>query len=216
MHSTTQQVNQTPLDVKPRRMNFPFSTLKKGYFFDDNLLKYAYIAALSATFPEGEAEFIASVRLFRDQIDDPDMQKQISGFIGQEAHHSQQHKAFNLTLKKLGFDVPRLEGVFEKQIKKTLKGLSNEERLAYTVCFEHLTAILAEEFLSNPDVLNGMDETIAQLLLWHSVEEIEHKGVAFDLYMATVGDRTLLRKAQRHATFELNYRNALYIIRLAW
>lgn len=209
-------VNHTPVSVKPRRMDFPFADMKDGYFFDDNILKSAYIAALSATFPEGEAEFIASVRLFRDQIDDKEMQEQISGFIGQEAHHSQQHKAFNQKLKGMGFDVPRLEKVFEKHIHKNVAKRSPAERLALTVCFEHLTAILAEEFLGNPERLVGMDDTIAKMLRWHSVEEIEHKSVAFDLYMSCVGNRKLLHKAQRWATFELNYRNMLYIVRLLW
>ena len=214
--SAVPATNHTPVDVRPRRMDFPFGELKDRYFFDDNLLKSVYIAALSATFPGGEAEFIKSVRFYQDQIEDPEMQKQIRGFIGQEAHHSQQHQAFNRALKPLGFDVPRLEKAFEKDLEWSIKNRSERQRLAFTVCLEHQTAILADEFLTNPKVLQGMDEPIAQLLRWHAVEEIEHKGVAFDVFMQCVGDRELLHKAQRMATVIFTYRTVKYMIKLLW
>ena len=209
-------LNHTPLVVKPRRMAFPFSEVTQRRFYDGNLLKSAYIAALSATFPAGEAEFIESVRMFRDQISDPELKEQIRGFIGQEAHHSKEHRRFNEVLVNLGFDVLRLEKVFEKDLASSIKNRSPAERLAYTVCFEHQTAILAHEFLTNPAVLEGMDATIRELLLWHAVEEIEHKSVAFDLYMACVGDRALLRRAQKDATLTFTRRVSKYMCLLLW
>jgi len=209
-------VNYAPIDVKPRRMNFPFTEVSSRYFYDNNLLKSAYMASLSATFPAGEGEFIDSVRLFRDKIDDPELKQQIKGFIGQEGHHSYQHKQFNMALKDLGFDAVRLEKVFEKDLKRILKGKNDKTRLAFTVCFEHQTAILADEFLTNPKVLEGMDDTIADLMRWHAIEEIEHKGVAFDVYMSAVGDRELLRRAQRIATIMFSARVAKYMVLLMW
>jgi len=208
------QANHTPLQIKPRRMTFPFASMGSRYFFDDNLLKSAYMAALSATFPAGEGEFIETVRLFRDEVEDPELKEQIRGFIGQEGHHSHQHKQFNQTLKTLGFDAVRLEQVFEKDMTGDLVGKSNAERLAYTVCFEHQTAILANELITNPNVLKGMDETIYDLMMWHAVEEIEHKSVAFDLYMLCVGDRALLRKVQKEATAMFMRRISKYMFLL--
>jgi predicted metal-dependent hydrolase len=61
-----------------------------------------------------------------------------------------------------------------------------------------------------------MDPTIKSLLEWHAVEEIEHKGVAFDVYMETVGDRKLLHKAQRFATFLFQYRVTKYMVIMMW
>ena len=216
MTSETAQDSKTPFLIKPRRMNFPFAKVKKKYFFDDNLLKSAYMAAMSATFPAGEGEFIETVRLFRDQVEDSDLKAQIKGFIGQEGHHSYQHKQFNVALQKLGFDAVRLEQIFDKDLEHTIKDLSAEERLAFTVCFEHQTAILAEEFLTNDTLLEGMDETFKSLMLWHSVEEIEHKSVAFDLYMQCVGDRELLKKMQRKAVLIFTLRVHKYMLYLMW
>jgi len=196
----SQTLNYTPVEVKPRRMAFAFDQVAKRYFFDDNALKSADIAALSATFPAGEGEFISSVRMFKDKIDDPVLQEQIKGFIGQEGQHSQQNRQFNVAIKNLGVDEVRLEKVFEKDMKRSLKARTKETRLAFTVCFEHQTAILANEFFTNPKVLEGRDEHFAELMRWQSIEEIEHKGGAFELYKRTMGDRKLLNKAQRIAT----------------
>jgi len=214
--TTAHAPNKTPLTVKPRRMVFPYASLKTKNFFDDNLLKSAYMAAMSSTFPGGEGEFIDSVRLFRDQVEDEDLKQQIRGFIGQEGHHSHQHKQFNVALQKLGFDAVRLEKSFDKDLQRTIKDLSPEQRLAFTVSFEHQTAILAEEFLTNPQLLDGMDDVFKQLMLWHSVEEIEHKSVAFDLYMHCVGDRKLLKKMQRKAVFMFSFRVSKYMMFLMW
>jgi predicted metal-dependent hydrolase len=39
--------------------------------------------------------FVETVRNVRDQIYDEQLQKDISGFIGQEAHHARAHEQFN-------------------------------------------------------------------------------------------------------------------------
>jgi uncharacterized protein len=211
-----QAASLTPMEVKARRMDFPYDDVSQRDFFDNNAVKSAYIAALSATFPAGEGEFIKSVRMFRDQTNDEELRSQVKGFIGQEAHHSLQHKRFNIALKEKGLDVPRLEGVFEKDLAWSIKKRSNEQRLAFTVCVEHMTAMLANDFLTNPERLRGMDPTIEHLMRWHAVEEIEHKSVAFDLYMDCVGDRDLLRRSMKIAAVLLSYRFAKYTVKLLW
>lgn len=195
-------------------MNFPYQEMAKRDFFDDNCLKSAYIAALSATFPAGEGEFIKSVRMFQDKTKDPELKQQIRGFIGQEAHHSLQHKQFNEALRDKGYDVPRLEKVFEKDLEWSIKGRSSKERLAFTVVVEHMTAILAYDFLTKPERLEGMDEAIRPLMLWHAVEELEHKSVAFDLYMEVIGDRELLFRSMKIARVLLPYRFMKYTVKL--
>lgn len=214
--STVDSASKTPLSVKARHMEFPYERMESKDFFDNNCLKSAYLAAMSATFPEGEAEFIKSVRNFRDQTNDPELKAQIKGFIGQEAHHSLQHKRFNQALKQKGYDVPRLEGVFEKDLLWSIKGRTDKQRLAFTVCVEHMTAVFAYDFLEHKERWAGLDKNIAELMHWHAVEELEHKSVAFDLYMEVFGDRALLTRAMRLALFLLSYRFMKYQLRLLW
>ncbi|WP_419811944.1 metal-dependent hydrolase [Bacterioplanoides sp.] len=104
------------VDIKPRRMSFPFETVKQRFFYKNNSVISVFGAALSSTFPPGEAEFIASVRLYRDQVTDEKLKQQIRGFIGQEGHHSHQHKRANEALKELGLDAVRLESISKKTL----------------------------------------------------------------------------------------------------
>ena len=214
--SQTNSPSKTPMDVLPRHMEFPYAQMQTKDFFDNNCLKSAYMAAMSATFPAGEGEFIKSVRMFRDQVEDEDLKQQIKGFIGQEAHHSLQHKRFNEALRAKGYDAVRLEGVFEEDLEWSIKRRKDKERLGFTVCVEHMTAVLAYDFLTNPERMNGMDPSIKPLMLWHAVEELEHKSVAFDLYMQVVGNRTFLHRAMRIAMVLLSYRFMKYTVKLLW
>ena len=51
---------------------------------------------------------------------------------------------------------------------------------------EHYTAVLVESMMTH--VHKPMtDESIRNLWLWHSIEETEHKAVAFDLYESIYG-----------------------------
>lgn len=215
---TTEQVytSDMPVEVKPRRMSFPFKRVEKRFFFGNNPVKSAYIAALSSTFPPGEAEFIESVRLFRDQVKDEKLLEQVRGFIGQEGHHSHQHKQLNEQIRDLGFDAVRLENHLARDIKKFKAERPDRVRLAMTVGMEHVTAIMAEHALENPETFDGLDEPIRELLLWHAVEEIEHKAVAFDVFMTVDGDRELLHKTFKLATRLFCVRITCYMIGMLW
>jgi predicted metal-dependent hydrolase len=186
-----QRISGAPA-IKARKMNFPFSDIKEKYFFDNNTIISTYMAALSATFPPGEKGFIDSVRNYRDQITDPDLQEQIKGFIGQEGHHSYQHKEINKVLNDLGLFVHRIEKDLEKKISHDKGRLDKRDFLASTVGMEHITAIMAEYILENQHVLDPLPTSARELLLWHAVEEIEHKAVAFDVYDSCVGERRRL------------------------
>jgi len=211
---------RTPQDVQiqPRKMQFAFSRIKSRFFYDNNRLLSAFFAALSSTFPPGEAEFIASVRNYRERITDPELAEQIRGFIGQEGHHSHQHKKANEVLRALGMDAVRLEQHLKRDIKRFLRRrhASPKFRLAMTVGMEHLTAIMAEFVLQNPEVLEPLEESVKDLLYWHAVEEIEHKAVAFDVFMNQEGDQKYLRKVLRLVTLLFTVRIACYMVALLW
>lgn len=56
-----------------------------------------------------------------------------------------------------------------------------------TVGLEHYTAVLVVSMMQSVNELMT-DNTIRNLWLWHSVEETEHKAVAFDLYQHLYGN----------------------------
>jgi len=215
METLTNKAHQK-LEIKPRQMDFAFGSLKNLKYFDDNIYKSSFIAGLSAAFPPGEGEFLDSVKLYRDQITNPDLNRQVKGFIGQEGHHSHQHKIVNKELDRLGFNTDKVDKLLHKMINSRVKKLSNKFRLAHTVCAEHITALMGEHIINQPDFLKNMEAPMKDLMFWHAVEEVEHKSVAYDVYMECVGDRAYLNKTMKFAILALHFRLTRYMFMMAF
>ena len=192
----TVQTSNPDRKVPTRRISFEESlkTVPKHFAADGDLIQSHLAASLSAVFPDGEDFFVRSVRNFRDDITDPELKRQVGGFIGQEAVHGREHRAFNDRLDQLGYPVKRFERFTKKGLAIRERLLSQKSNLAATAALEHFTATLAELVLTNPDVraMFGHDE-VRNLFLWHALEESEHKAVAFDVYKAVGGSERLRR-----------------------
>jgi predicted metal-dependent hydrolase len=180
--------------IPTRRISFEESlqSVPKHFAADGDLLQSHVAASLSAVFPDGEDFFVRSVRHYRSQITDPELKKQVAGFIGQEAMHGREHRAFNDRLDALGYPVKRIERLTEKGLALRSRFAPPAANLAATAALEHFTATLAELVLSNEEVqhLFGHDE-VRNLFLWHALEESEHKAVAFDVYKSIGGSERL-------------------------
>ncbi len=177
-----------PQPIKVRRISFdyPEADLPK-HFLHDPLMSHI-VAVLSGLFPEGEDYFVRSVRNYRDQITDPVLKSQVGGFIGQEAIHGREHRAFNDRLNDLGYPTKLVDRFVGNRLRFNERIAPPKFRLAVTAALEHYTATLAEVLLADPEAqaLFASDEA-RSLLLWHAVEESEHKVVAFDVYRAVGG-----------------------------
>ena len=175
-------------DLKVRRMDFDLPENLPTFWYADDPFRTLLLSALSAGFPEGERFFIDSVRYYRDSIKDPALQKAISAFIGQEAHHSKEHDVLNKLMEKRGFSLGRIDRDVGKLMALFRKRMSPARQLAHTTAIEHFTALMAEQFLLTDDELESMHPSVAALWAWHAVEETEHKSVAFDVYKAVSDD----------------------------
>jgi len=148
---------------------------------------------LSSVFPDGEDFFVRSVRHFRDQLDDPDLTRQVTGFIGQESVHGREHRQLNDRFDELGYWSKRFERFTQKSLAIRERIFTPKSNLAATAAFEHFTATLAEKLLTDPEARRRLgDPDLQKLFLWHALEESEHKAVAFDVYQA-VGGREWVR-----------------------
>lgn len=185
--------------IPPRRMDFDFDPEKtRRHYFDNNGSLTAVITALSALFPAGESFFVESVRTYRHKITDPLLKAQVAGFIGQEAMHSKEHKAFNDAATAHGYPVDKLDRSVTRLLAVVAR-LPKAIRLAVTVCLEHYTAIFAEMLLRDDELQARFSPETRGLWLWHALEENEHKTVAFDVYQQEVGSY-LLRSVVMLAT----------------
>jgi uncharacterized protein len=199
-------VSATPADITitPRHPTFDLRTALAADWHSNDPFKTAFFNALSLTFPVGEKYFIDSVRAFEDHIDDPKLQRDVRGFIGQEAVHRREHRAYNMLLcATRGYARgPK----FETSLQARVDGRAHHSAyssLMETVCFEHLTAILAHGLLTDPHWLDGADATLKSMWQWHAVEEAEHKAVTFDVYRAVGGDMERLQIALPFVTRQM-------------
>jgi predicted metal-dependent hydrolase len=190
----TATILPTPADlsITPRDRRFGRGVPLMRLWHGGRVEATAIYNALSTTFPAGEAFFVESVRKFRDGAP-PRLAEEIKAFTTQEAIHSREHDAFNKRAANAGYDLSKLEAQIDKRLAVT-RGKPPIVSLAATMALEHFTAILAHQLLANPRHLAGADREAADLWRWHAVEEIEHKGVAYDTWLHATRDWPRLKR----------------------
>jgi predicted metal-dependent hydrolase len=179
-----EHASRTPADlvIHPRNVMFARGQSTARWWNGGDPIATAFYNGMSVTFPQGEAFFIESVRAFRDAVS-ADKQAQIEAFIKQEAAHSREHTHFNRQVHEAGYEVASIESHLAEQLAKT-KDLRPVINLATTVALEHFTAIIAHATLKSDRHFKGASADAARLWKWHAIEEIEHKAVAYDTFLA--------------------------------
>ena len=175
-----------PRVIRTRRLGLDYAgSDERRHFMRDDLAMSHIVSMLSAVFPEGEDFFVRTVRNYREAVTDPELKRQVSGFIGQEAMHGREHRAFNERLATLGYPTKFVDRVTGIGLRFGERVLPRSVQLAITAALEHYTATLAEVLLSDEEARDLFDvDEIRSLLLWHALEESEHKSVAFDVYQS--------------------------------
>ena len=186
------------IGITVRRLQFNPQAIRRHYFANSPVMSHL-LTALSSTFPIGEQFFVHSVRNVRDKVKDENLQAQIAAFIGQEAMHSKAHAEFNAAWRSEDYNLDRFQAWLARK-DDYVKNLHPKIQLAITCAFEHFTALLGGYILRHPEVLATLDEDAAKLWVWHAIEEIEHRAVAFDVYQAVYGDDKIRRMIMRSVT----------------
>lgn len=175
-------------NIRPLRLRFSFSKEKTpSAWIKDDLFMSHFLNAMSLSFPDGERFFMDSVRSFKEQIGDEQLQKDIQGFIAQEGLHGNAHENFNNMLKDQGYPVEKLITLVQTALNNLQKLCRKHKALesvplAVTCGLEHITAVLGDLVLTNHTLTNDMHDSVKNLWIWHALEETEHKAVAYDVY----------------------------------
>jgi uncharacterized protein len=138
--------------------------------------------AFQLALPYLEPYFIDAIKEGIRHVANPRLRADATAFAAQEANHSRAHGRYNRVLRKR---YPRVEE-FEKSIQQTLVRSRREEpllaRLAFTAACEAITGELSRLLLRHADTwFCDADGHFAALMIWHAVEEIEHKSVAIEV-----------------------------------
>ena len=200
--------------IPTRRISFSEGLeLLPKHFADDDLITSHFVAALSSVFPDGEDFFVRSVRHYRDQITDPDLRKAMNGFIGQESVHGREHRELNARLADLGYPTHRNERFVRRGLEFRSRVAPPISNLAVTAALEHFTATLAEQAMTDPAAAAMPGHPLVEgLLLWHALEESEHKAVAFDVYRTVGGSERLRIMTMRFTRYGFMVGTALQVL----
>lgn len=171
----------------------------------------AFFNALSAVFPHGETFMIRSLIPWVNRVPAA-LRPEVEAFIEQEAGHSREHVAMNKALINAGYDIAPLDRKIRGFVA-FFEDASDTVKLTATMCIEHFTAIIAAELLENRDHLAGVDDDMFELWLWHAIEEVEHKGVAFDVWNYAVKDWNPVRRYLWRSLFMLAVTTSFFINR---
>ncbi|HEV7203018.1 MAG TPA: metal-dependent hydrolase [Jatrophihabitans sp.] len=152
---------------------------------------------LHVLLPEGERWFVKVFSEALPLIKDDRLREDVLGFIGQEGMHAAAHLGVQDYFESQGLDtseyVADLEHLFRRLLgTRRLTGAKREEwlieRIALIAAIEHVTAFLGNWILNSPGLdVAGADERMLDLLRWHGAEEVEHRSVAYDVYMHVDG-----------------------------
>jgi predicted metal-dependent hydrolase len=157
--------------------------------------------------PEGERFFVKVFAEALPLIKDDQLREDVLGFIGQEGIHASAHQGVQDYFATQGLDaggyVREVEYLFRVMLgDRHLPMVKQEEwlieRLAIVAGIEHVTAFLGNWILNSPalDVAQA-DPRMLDLLRWHGAEEVEHRAVAYDVFMHL--DGRYLRRARTYA-----------------
>ena len=189
-------------DLVVRRLLIDLSQPFDRRWNGGDAFRSAFFNALSMSFVVGEQYFIDSLKQALPLMNEADrarLEPEIRGFIGQEATHRHLHGLYNKQLERQGFD-----NAFERRAAARIRAnadINPRNHVGATAATEHFTAVFASWLMKHPEALDGADERLKKLWLWHSAEEAEHRAIAFDVYKAIGGDHRWRLRTYRYVTF---------------
>ncbi|MFT7244483.1 MAG: putative metal-dependent hydrolase [Candidatus Azotimanducaceae bacterium] len=163
----------------------PFDFGRENGHWNSNSPEMSHIVnSASLAMPYLEPYLIRTMRAARPLIDDEVLQAELDLYVKQEATHYKQHRRFNDTLREKGYVcIDDLESRLAKDYEELESTRSLKFNLAYAEGFESMALALGEMLIEDRNELfAGAAPSVTSLVLWHFVEEIEHKNVAYDVF----------------------------------
>lgn len=175
--------------IKVRKLPFEFPDDIPFWFNPTNRRASMLVNGLSLVAPAFERYFIKAIREAMPRIRTEAAREEANRFCMQEGQHAKVHAEHqNLLLRKH----PELEAVRD-EVNRSYDDLhrteSNDFALAYATTIELRFKPMARFLVDNRQAFfAGGDPRITAFVLWHFVEEFEHKHAMFDIYQDVVGD----------------------------
>ena len=183
------------LIVRDERFDRTYNTPR--WWHSNDPVATAWYNSVSASLPRGEAFFIDTLRNFREGLP-PRLAHEIKAFINQEINHTREHVAFNRLVADHGYNVESIDQGIQAMLALA-EGRPREFNLAISIALEHFAAVIGRQLLVHPRYLKGADPVAADLWRWHATEEIEHKGLMFDVWSHATRDWSAWKRYKTRA-----------------
>lgn len=146
--------------------------------------------AVSLLMPHTEPYVVATTRtaLAEGIVTDEALAADARAYAAQEAQHHGQHRRFNDLLIQHYPSLGRVDQWFAK-VFAFLRKRSTSFGLAFAAGFETIAFVSARWVDRRQSLLRDADPVATTMFLWHLSEEVEHKGVAHDVYQASGGGK---------------------------
>lgn len=179
-----------PENITPRLPLIDWSGGLSRFWLNNDPAAAHVFNACSLMTPAAERLFISAVRdVMQSECCGSlatDLRRAVNAFIAQEAAHTSQHRHYNAALASFGW-VSRAQQAADWLAQQAQQRVAPLTRLALVCGCEHWTAVIGRHLLDNPQILVAVDSDMALFWGWHAAEEVEHKSVCFDLYIAAGG-----------------------------
>jgi len=174
-----------PGEIIVRRIPFEFPDDIDPHWKRDEPEWSHMINGASLTMPYLEPFLIDSMREALTHIDDPNVREEARGFIAQEGQHYRQHRRYNDHIKSSYPELAAIEEDMQRSFDWMRARRSLRFRMGFTAGFETMTMGVTRWLVAERrDLFAEADTRVSSFVLWHMVEETEHKRVAFNVYQA--------------------------------
>lgn len=177
----------------PRAHTCDFEDLPTHWFGSDPFRSRLF-DAFSTLLPGGERFFVESLRRAAAELADPALDILVTRFVQQQAVHNREHQRYNDRLREEGVDLDAWNRSQQRTLARLLIAADPRVPLAVTVALEHVTAALGAAVLGN-EMLADAHATMDKFWSWHAAEEVDHEGIAFEVYRRLGGGPALRRAA---------------------
>ena len=180
---------KTPGGILVRKLQFEYPDDLRAHWHPARPEWSQMVNAASLLMPYLEPYLIDAIRAALPAITDPALREEARGYMGQEAHHYKQHRRFNELLVARGYDGIRgYERTLAADYARFAHGRPLAFQLAYAAGFETMALAIGHMLIRMRTFFFAQaDPAVTSLVLWHFVEELEHKHAAFEVYQHVVG-----------------------------
>lgn len=189
--SNARGARRTPAGVLVRRISFEYPDNLDAHWHPSRPEWSQIVNGASLLMPYLEPYLIQAIREALPRITDENLAEEARAYMGQEAHHYKQHRRFNELLLAPGRGYERLreyEALLESDYERYRRTRSLDFHLAYAAGFETMALAIGHMLINGREYFfRDADPAVSSLVLWHFVEELEHKHAAFDIYQHVVG-----------------------------